>query len=303
MTESKPCCPACGVGNPSFLGSLPDSEWFAGKHLAIPLAGGFLFRCTQCWLKFRFPLESPETYRMLYDNATTSTWATSGRREDWNLILSEIESLKPQGGRILDFGCYTGGLLSRLEPRYQRFGIEINQHAANIAEEKASARVWPTIGDVPSDIRFDVIVLADVVEHVPNPKEVIELLGEKLDRNGVIIVTTGDAENHLWNQFGANWWYCFYPEHISFISKTWIQRIFGSRGWSIIDCRPFRYRGIGWMHRMRECVLAFAYGRLPRAYLNILRAIKRFSRYDTAPSIPGNGVSPDHLIVIISPRP
>jgi SAM-dependent methyltransferase len=298
-----PCCPTCGAGNPSLLGSLPDSEWFAGKHLATPLFGGFLFCCPQCRLKFRFPLQSSDMYRALYDNATTGTWAADAQREDWDLILAKIESLKPGGGRVLDFGCYTGGLLARLNPRHERFGIEINRDAAGVARERTGASVWSTINDVPSDLRFDAIVLSDVVEHVADPKELLDLLGQKLTRDGVVIVTTGDADNDLWNRFGANWWYCFYPEHISFISRAWVERTLRNEGWSIVDCRPFRYRRIGRARRLAEHLLAYAYGWFPRSYLNIGKAITRWSGRGPATSVPGNGAIPDHLLLVVSPTP
>lgn len=225
MSASPLRCPSCGASDPNLLGKLPDSKWFAGMPLTDPILGGHLYRCEQCLLKFRFPLETPTTYQTLYDNAKTNVWSADTERPDWDLITAQVNTLKPEGGRILDFGCYTGGLLSRMGARYERFGIELNREAAHAAQQTTGARVWPTIKEIPANLKFDIIVIADVVEHIPNPNALFELLEPRLAERGVVIVATGDADTPLWNRFGANWWYCFYPEHIAFISMGWAQRV------------------------------------------------------------------------------
>jgi hypothetical protein len=58
--------------------------------------------------------------------------------------------------------------------------------------------------------------------------------------DGVLIVTTGDADNFLWNRFGANWWYCYHPEHIAFVSKAWFGHFAEKGGWTVARCATFR---------------------------------------------------------------
>jgi len=285
------------------LGRLPDSEWFAGKQLDRPLAGGSLYRCAQCRLKFRYPLASASTYLALYDNAETRTWSGSTARADWDLIVGRIEALKPNGGRILDFGCYSGGLLSRLDERYERFGIEVNRDAARVARESSGARVWETIDAIPGDLRFDVVVIADVIEHLADPRSLIEALGSKLAEGGAIVVSTGDADNPLWNRFGANWWYCFYPEHIAFVSQAWVERALSPRGWSILHCQRFSYHRFGPGRRLIEWVFSYAYGWFPRAYLYIGNAFKHWFGRGAVTSVPGNGVTADHLLFAVGRKP
>lgn len=299
MSAPIPACACCGADGAVVLGKLPDSEWFAGKRLAQPLDGGWLYRCAQCRLKFRYPLASTEMYRALYDNAETTTWPTNATRPDWDLILEQVDAFAPNGGRILDFGCYSGGLLSRLDARHERFGIEVNRHAAQVARQSTGALVWSSVEDIPDDLRFDVVVIADVVEHLPDPRALFDVLEPKLAEGGVIVVSTGDADNPLWNRFDANWWYCFYPEHIAFVSQAWVERALIPRGWSMRHCQRFRYHRFDRTRRMLEFAFACAYGWCPRAYLYILGAIKRWSGREAVTSVPGNGVSADHLLFAV----
>lgn len=299
MKEQLPLCPCCGAEDTVLLGRLPDSEWFAGKNLSHPLSGGCLYRCSECQLKFRYPVETLDTYSALYDNAETSTWPTETARTDWDLILVQINRLAPKGGRVLDFGCYTGGLLSRLDARYERFGVEVNRDAAHIAEDGIGARVWSTVHEIPVEQRFDVIVMADVVEHVPNPIALFDTLATRMADGGAIIVTTGDADAPLWSLFGANWWYCFYPEHIAFISLAWTRDTLCRRGWSILGHQRFRHGRLGIFRRLTDFALACVYGVAPRMYFLAASYLKARTGRAGVTSVPGNGVSADHLLLVL----
>lgn len=74
---------------------------------------------------------------------------------------------------ILDFGCGTGGILSRLEAR-ERIGIEIGSSAAEAAR-RAGIRVYSSLEEVP-DATADVVISFHAIEHVDRPLDVIREL-------------------------------------------------------------------------------------------------------------------------------
>lgn len=293
-------CPSCGNDSLSLLGGLPDARWFAGRQLARTLRGGDLYRCSHCTLKFRYPVLETAFYDEMYDNAGTSTWHMETSRPDWDLISAYINGHKPLGGSVLDFGCYCGGMLARLDQKYQLHGVEINRAAAAIASERTRAMVWPSLQDVPESSLFDVIIATDVVEHVQNPASLIDRLGGLLSEDGVLILTTGDANNDLWSRFGANWWYCFHPEHIAFISRTWIDRMADDLGLSVLQCDTFRYRRLGTIRLLFEIVLTYWYGLLPNLYLQMGNLLKKALGRPEMTSVPGNGVSADHILIVLA---
>lgn len=300
MTDSAPSCPGCSNTDLTRIGRLPDSEWFAGKRLAQPLVGGYLYLCRQCLLKFRYPIQPSATYNALYDNAQTGTWQATVARPDWDLLIKLIGACAPNGGRILDFGCYSGGLLSMLDDRYERYGVEVNRKAACIAGEKAHAQVWNSAQDIPANLQFEVIVLADVVEHVSDPCALLNVLAQRLTANGVILVTTGDADAPMWNFFGANWWYCFYPEHIAFVSLAWAQRTLCTHGWSVSEYQRFRNGQLNISQRFSTLVFVCAYGIAPRAYLKVCRFLKRkLGHGEDVTSVPGRGITRDHILLTL----
>lgn len=66
----------------------------------------------------------------MYDNEETSTWSAEILRPDLGLNIDHIHKYGSQGGRVLDFGCYSGKLLARLDSSYKRYGVETNRAAA-----------------------------------------------------------------------------------------------------------------------------------------------------------------------------
>jgi len=292
-------CPCCASHDIFEIGKLPDSPCFAGTRLEEPIKGGWLYRCRTCKLKFRNPSESNSTYRSLYDNATTATWDAETSRADWDLIVRYLLERQPQGSRVLDFGCYTGGLLARLGGRYQRYGVEINRDAAAIASKKVGRNVWSSVDEIPSELRFDAVIATDVVEHVVNPLLLIKDLASKLSDDGILIITTGDADSALWNRFGANWWYCFYPEHISFLSASWLEYMSEVSVIPVVHCENFRYYKLSMIRRLLDLIFVHWYGLFPSSFLFVGRLIGRLRGRQDVTSLPGVGVSNDHLFIVL----
>lgn len=299
-TELRDSCPCCASREVLEIGKLPASQWFAGTRLQEPIPGGWLYRCRNCRLKFRNPAQTAGVYAKLYDNATTTTWTANASRADWNLIAGYIAKELPHGGKVLDFGCYTGGLLAQLGTQYRRYGIEVNCAAADIASQEIGNKVWSSIDEIPDELRFDVVIASDVIEHVTSPMSIVEQLSSKLSDAGVLILTTGDADNFLWNRFGANWWYCFYPEHIVFISKDWLEYISKAVGVVVVRCESFRYFKFGLPRRIVDSILTCFYGVFPTAFLSLVKSLRRMLGRGDSTSIPGAGMSRDHLFIVLS---
>jgi SAM-dependent methyltransferase len=229
----------------------------------------------------------------------TTTWQADASRPDWELVTTYVSQTQTQGAKVLDFGCYTGGLLEQLGPQYQRYGIEINRGAAAAASQHIGQNVWSSVDEIPSGLQFDAVIATDVVEHVTNPLLLIEQLSSRLSDNGLLIITTGDADNYLWNRFGANWWYCFYPDHISFLSRSWLDHVSDVAAVSVVNCESFRYHNSGLVHRFLDLVFVYWYGWFPSTFLHFGRLLSKLRGRPALTSLPGVGVSRDHLFIVL----
>jgi 2-polyprenyl-3-methyl-5-hydroxy-6-metoxy-1,4-benzoquinol methylase len=302
MNKRMPACPQCAKEAAADLGALPESRWFAGRLFNSELIRGNLFICKHCHLKFRYPRPDTTNLSLLYDNKSFTTWPTDSYRADWEKIIKYIRERHLAGGSVLDFGCYTGGLMKALGSDYHGYGVEINTDAAIVARSAGCACVWRTLSDIPPHKTFDVIMLCDVIEHMTDPAATISELSARLIAGGSLIITTGDADNTLWNRFGANWWYCFYPEHISFISRAWLAHFLKSSELTLTMAENFRYCRLSLTRYLVDAAGTLCYGLAPKLYLQLVNTLRRARKRLPASSVPGNGISKDHLFIALTKR-
>ena len=97
------------------------------------------------------------------------------------LRTSLFADLGGQEKTILDFGCGTGGILSRLEAA-SRIGIEIGDEAAAVARSRG-IETLSRLEDVP-DRSVDVVISFHALEHVENPAGMIKELGRVVKSTG-----------------------------------------------------------------------------------------------------------------------
>lgn len=294
-------CPDCDSTRLRAIGPLPDVAVFAGRTLPAPLPGGALLHCADCDLRFRHPRLGAAEYDSLYDNSQVDAWEAGALRRDQRLVLACLgQALEPRamGARVLDFGCYTGALLAALPVGLSRHGVEVNAAAAAVASRRASADVRPRLEDFDGEAPFDAIVAIDVIEHMPSPREWAARLLARLAPGGVLIVTTGDGGNALWRVLGGRWWYCFYPEHISFISSRWLGFHAGRLGARVKRCETFNYLDETPRQRWRRWPEMMSYA-VFRARAE-RRRIRRVARGDADSGVPGIGLTRDHLLVMLT---
>jgi 2-polyprenyl-3-methyl-5-hydroxy-6-metoxy-1,4-benzoquinol methylase len=291
-------CPDCENPDLHLIGILPDVALFAGKPLDQPLAGGALYKCRICSLVFRAPRFDASIYQDLYDNAVADAWTVDESRQDQKLVSNYLHFHMPSGGRILDVGCYAGALLGSMDNRFEKFGVEINSTAAGIARSRFNITTWCSLGEIPANVRFNAILATDVIEHLTSPRQFIESLLPRLEEGGFIVLTSGDAENVWWRMAGAQWWYCSFAEHISFISKSWLHYYSRALNFRVIKAQRFRYTKLRFRWLRYAFLLVYS---LCLALRNMtLRLFGRVRARSSASNAPGFGISADHLFIVIS---
>lgn len=69
--------------------------------------------------------------------------------------------------------------------------------------------------------QYDVTVAFDVIEHVPDPRKLLNDMMDITRPGGTIIIATGNRDAFSWKLMGSSYWYCTIPEHLAFISTSW----------------------------------------------------------------------------------
>ena len=123
-----------------------------------------------------------------------------------------------EGRRILDAGCWTGPIESAISKNnlaVELTGIDENEEALQIARESFpnfkfhSCSLIDSEGVFPKNHAnyFDVTIFLDVIEHLPQGKELttLKLFNKVLKTNGVIILST--MADHPFNFIDPAWFF------------------------------------------------------------------------------------------------
>ena len=159
----------------------------------------FLFvKCNNCKSYFLFPELSDRQIKNLYsidyvqDNPHFSI--QDGPSENTWQYLDAINRLKshnfPKGSKILDYGCGANSniLNAACSMGLLPYGVEFDAKVRLLASKNSGATILSPEELVKRSEKFEVIFLGDVLEHLNNPAELLNLLSNKLTKNGFILV-------------------------------------------------------------------------------------------------------------------
>jgi 2-polyprenyl-3-methyl-5-hydroxy-6-metoxy-1,4-benzoquinol methylase len=127
--------------------------------------------------------------------------------------------------KVLDIGC--GSCSSLLEMRRRGvlcWGIEADPNVKIIADHFGLNVHIGSIFDKPfNELKFDLIVLNQVVEHVPEPSNLLVELKDRLVRGGLVIIScpnTNSVNNKLFQKKWINWHVPFHQHHFNLKTLT-----------------------------------------------------------------------------------
>jgi methionine biosynthesis protein MetW len=108
-------------------------------------------------------------------------------------VSGVMRSFLPDGARVLDVGCGTGSLTGVVTngKNAQVFGIEPDSIRAGVAESRGFEVYRGTLAEDYFRGReaFDVIILADVLEHVSDPASLLRLAAGGIKPGGILLIS------------------------------------------------------------------------------------------------------------------
>jgi SAM-dependent methyltransferase len=114
--------------------------------------------------------------------------------------LRHLLSLRLPPGRVLEVGCAHGGYVALLGwAGFDAVGTEMSPGVAAIAHELFGVRVLPGLVE-NQDFKaesLDVIVLNDVIEHLPDPVATLRHCAGLLAKGGLFVIQTPEYKEHL----------------------------------------------------------------------------------------------------------
>jgi 2-polyprenyl-3-methyl-5-hydroxy-6-metoxy-1,4-benzoquinol methylase len=159
----------------------------------------------------------------------------------WFEKVFNISKLKGPGS-ILDFGCWEGKQLEFfMAEGWQSTGIELNKRAAAIAESKGIEVHQMSIRQFFNTFtgrKWDVINIAYLLEHIPEPAHFLIKIKGHLNKDGIIIVEVPNEFNpfqlaYLKKHHTLPYWIAL-PDHLNYFDKAGLKNIMKRTGWTVI---------------------------------------------------------------------
>lgn len=138
-------------------------------------------------------------------------------------------------GKLLDLGCAAGYFLEAAKPYFEVVGVELSDYAARYAREVFGHTVITGEvfdGKFPSNY-FDVVTMWDVIEHLPNPRAVVQEIYRILKPRGLLVISTGDVESLNARRNLKGWKLIAPPWHLFYFSKRTLRQLLSTTGFRV----------------------------------------------------------------------
>jgi len=218
---------------------------------------GDLFICRECATVQQPSLPGGDALHDLYRDMSDDGFLDEeeGRRVTAGRLLDLVAAHKPHG-TLLDVGCGHGVLLDEAHKRgYDATGLELSAVSARHAREDYGLDVREVALESfdPGDKRFDVVMLADVIEHLENPVSALDRCFELLADGGVLCVVTPDPSSRTARLAGSKWW-GYIPGHMCLLPRKTLRELLAARGLVISEDVPLvrTFTAGYWLNGMAE---------------------------------------------------
>jgi len=155
--------------------------------------------CPSCDLRYTSPRLNEAGLSLLYGDHYEEKTVSGIYNVQDDVSVHEYDSFEryirenlPEGGNVLDVGCGVGLLLERMREieNVDPVGLEFSTFALKEARERGFEVIQGMIQDAEIEPEsFDAATILYVLEHVPNPLEVLESVADVLKEGGWLFLS------------------------------------------------------------------------------------------------------------------
>lgn len=170
------------------------------------------------------------------DGYADYTGSEATLRAEFRKTLAHILKFKPKAGHLWEFGCAYGFFLTEAGPHFaSASGIELCEDAVNFCRSRGLTVQCGVVEPDTLPPSIDVAVGLDVIEHIPEPQQAVQMIAERLNAGGVLLLTTGDWASFLAGAMGPKWRLMTPPQHLSFFTPKSMRLMLEGAGLRVLE--------------------------------------------------------------------
>ena len=180
-----------------------------------------LYKCKECKLIFSEYFNS--NFENAYSDVVDEKYIKQIpiKMENFALFYNKIKPFLNLNQKVLEIGSYYGVLGSIIKPNVKSYtGLELSRHASQYAKNNFNLNIVnkPLSIFFKEKVSFDIIIMNDVIEHLDNPFETLELIEKHLNPEGFLIFTTCNMDAIVPKIMGGNYHWIM-PMHKFYFSN------------------------------------------------------------------------------------
>ncbi len=203
------------------------------KQLANYYESKGLIKCKKCGFVFMEQIPTIDEFDAHYKTYSYASeqYLSPLTIERYNLLLDEFEQYR-KTNKLLDVGCGMGYFLIQAKKRgWEVYGTEYSETAVAICEkEGVEMRKGQLTPELFTNESFDVITSFEVLEHINNPNEELQLIHQFLRKDGLFYCTTPNFNSLMRYYLKSDYDVITYPEHLSYYIKKTLNRMITQNG-------------------------------------------------------------------------
>jgi protein O-GlcNAc transferase len=248
-------CPLCEAPDPVEI-TVADCSGHPLFRPPLPREQRWM-QCWQCAHIFVDGYFAPFALEVLFSSAQPGQvpgHEVEAQRIVWARVVDSVAALQAGlGGRWLDVGFGDGALLTTAaEYGYQVVGVDPRAENVRLMREAGYEAHASLFEDFRAGDPFDVVSLADALEHMPFPKSALHKARELLRPGGLLFLSMPNSDAHVWARLSAENANPYWGEieHYHNFGRDRLYRLLEECGF-----RPARYSV---SHRYRACMEVIA---------------------------------------------
>lgn len=165
---------------------------------------------------------------------TASREASRAERRAHMATISDYFEL-PASPKLLDVGCALGFMLEEAKAAgWSPVGVETSEFAARYARQRTGCPVYAgTLQKAAlAPESFDVVTLMDVIEHVPEPFELIAEIHRVLRPGGVLLIVTPNFGSLFVRLYGLKAYGVWPDQHVVYFQPSTVKRFLRTVGFN-----------------------------------------------------------------------
>ena len=178
------------------------------------------YRCKKCTLVFQDPeifrVDDDRTIEEYYQGTMTYEQFKSRRLDEFSYTGNTdkfylnflYKFVRNKDVKLFDFGCGIGNFLfhAKMDGFHDLDGIEYSKKSVKFAKEVFDFDIkYGNVLATEFKEKYDIITMLQTIEHLTNPKEILQKINSMLNSKGFLMIATPDNECILAKLWKEKW--------------------------------------------------------------------------------------------------